>query len=185
MLYVIQGIGTDSYKIGFSNSSPEDRLEALQTGNPVLMRTIALFDGTREDEAKVHHMLKQRGFHMRSEWFEIRLADLFHILFEVALEREMKFRSVNIYSQKAVNKLFEEKYLEDWLDQEWVMSKDTPTKDMVFNTTFDQVWTEYYAKCFLEGVALVRSDFLMNKLNELKVGRLIHDNKYIFNMRKK
>lgn len=65
----IYGISIGSQvKIGFTCRSPEKRLGQLQTGQSAVMSLIALQDGTREDEQRLHRQF--RHARVRGEWFD-------------------------------------------------------------------------------------------------------------------
>lgn len=68
MIYFIQDTGTGYYKIGYTSlSSPKERLDSCQTGNPNKLVLIGTIDGTLEYEKELHN--KYRENNIRNEWF--------------------------------------------------------------------------------------------------------------------
>jgi hypothetical protein len=183
MLYVIQAIGHDLYKIGYSSADPERRLEDLQTGCPYDLKTILLMDGERADEARIHNFLKEKGLHVRSEWFEIKSYHLFELLAEMALKREIKSNAVSIYSSTASVKMFEEKVLDDWLTKFWKFEKQSSFSSDL-GTSFTKVFNDYFLYCKRFTLKSVDAASLSKKLDELKIGRkLDRTGDYIYNMK--
>lgn len=73
-IYLLRASGTDMYKIGFTEKSPESRVQALQTGCPFPISIEAYSDGTRDDEARLHgHFATQR---VAGEWFRMTPAQI-------------------------------------------------------------------------------------------------------------
>lgn len=64
-IYAIEGGGY--VKIGIS-FSPEDRIAALQTGNPHQLRLVGSIPGSKTIEKAIHALLQDSGKH--GEWFE-------------------------------------------------------------------------------------------------------------------
>jgi hypothetical protein len=73
-VYVIRAVGTDSYKIGFTTKTPEERRASLQTGNPRELEVVAAFVGTTEDERRIHQLLED--YRQEGEWFRLTVPDL-------------------------------------------------------------------------------------------------------------
>jgi len=68
MLYLIQQ-GTDGpFKIGYTASSSERRMYALQTGNPIPLRLIGTLEGSLQDESGLHQQFEHVRLH--NEWFK-------------------------------------------------------------------------------------------------------------------
>jgi len=71
MLYVI-GSKEDwrsfPIKIGFTDSSPEERLSSIQTGNPLKLDIIHLMDGDVFAERQIHSVLCD--YRLAGEWFD-------------------------------------------------------------------------------------------------------------------
>ena len=66
LIYIIGEEGTDQVKVGIS-SVPPLRVNGLQTGNPRNLILLAIWPGTKEDEANLHSKLAPS--HARGEWF--------------------------------------------------------------------------------------------------------------------
>lgn len=65
-VYFIGCEGVPRLKVGFSGS-PGVRVADLQVGSPVRLEVIAAYYGTRDDEARLHHLLAE--FRAHGEWF--------------------------------------------------------------------------------------------------------------------
>jgi hypothetical protein len=65
-------------KIGFTTASPFERLKALQTGSPLILKVWAYVRGTEQLEAALH--LAFDGYRSHGEWFHVEgpLADLLY-----------------------------------------------------------------------------------------------------------
>ncbi len=66
-VYFITGAGTDTIKIGVTESVKE-RVKALQTASPVQLQVVAVFRGTRDDEQRLHGRFHKDRLH--GEWFK-------------------------------------------------------------------------------------------------------------------
>jgi len=56
-------------KIGFTSGEVNDRVGALQTGNPQRLDVVGWFYATQEIERRIHKHMKKKGKHIRYEWF--------------------------------------------------------------------------------------------------------------------
>lgn len=66
-IYFLQ-VGIDGpIKIGFTISPIKQRVRALQTISPHVLRWIGVFSGTRADERNSHRLLQNSS--LRGEWF--------------------------------------------------------------------------------------------------------------------
>lgn len=185
MLYVINAIGTDYYKIGFSTADPERRLEDLQTGSPFDLKTILLIDGDRADEAKIHNFLKQRGVHVRSEWFEIKQFHLFELMLEWGLGRQIKSRPVSMLSSKAAAKSIEDEMLEDWLVKHWTYEKSSSFASDL-GTPFEELFNSYFLYCKKFASNPVDAAKFSKSLDSKQIGRkLDKTGVYVYNIRQR
>lgn len=66
MLYIVVNESRTRCKLGYSRD-PEQRLKALQTGNPERLQLVATYPAGRRDEAKYHRMLQHQK--LAGEWF--------------------------------------------------------------------------------------------------------------------
>jgi hypothetical protein len=67
MIYFIKS--NDGYiKIGFTENNPEQRLRALQTGNPHKLEIIYTMSGTEDDERMLHRIFD--SVRVSGEWFQ-------------------------------------------------------------------------------------------------------------------
>lgn len=71
MVYVIQMIGTNFIKIGYTYYSPRQRLDQLQTGAPLALKILAVLDGDENLEHKLHCNYQQFKTNGGKEWFEM------------------------------------------------------------------------------------------------------------------
>jgi hypothetical protein len=78
-VYLIQVDGTEIYKIGYTKSHPQKRLEALQTGNPHKLILVDFYPTLRATkiEAAMHNMYSSckadeyNGERLLGEWFNL------------------------------------------------------------------------------------------------------------------
>lgn len=68
-VYIIQQVGSNYFKIGYTKESPERRFKELRTGAPEGLKVWAFFHGTKNDEASLHHAFNRFARH--GEWFEL------------------------------------------------------------------------------------------------------------------
>ena len=66
-VYILKQDGTNTFKIGFSQTSVQARLKTLQTGNPKLLTIVAMFHGSQQDEQALHRVHKEHR--QKGEWF--------------------------------------------------------------------------------------------------------------------
>ncbi len=185
MLYVINGLGTTLYKIGYSAANPERRLNELQTGSPYDLKLILLTDGEREDEAKIHNWMEKKGWRIKGEWFDIKNHDLFQLAFAIGLNREIKHRPVSILSNASSEKKDSESIFESFLERGWRYEK-TSSFNTMLGTAFEDFWHEYFMYCKKYTEPSLKPDEVSRKLYDLKIGHKIDDQgTYIFNLRKK
>lgn len=69
MIYIINAIGTNLYKIGYTGRNVVTRLASLQTGCPNKLAITATLDGDETDEAELHRLVWQH--HIQGEWFQL------------------------------------------------------------------------------------------------------------------
>lgn len=69
MIYFIQS-QNGSIKIGYTDRDPQIRLKELQTGNPEKLELIAVSNGSRYQERKIHKTLKKWRCKGGTEWYE-------------------------------------------------------------------------------------------------------------------
>lgn len=67
-VYVIQAMGTNRIKIGFS-VEPDKRIKELRTGSAQSLQILAKLPGTRETEKRLHRALAE--YRQGGEWFEV------------------------------------------------------------------------------------------------------------------
>src|SRR5574343_1463671 len=65
--YILADQTTGRLKVGFTEGSLKQRVEALQTGNPNPLQLLASFPGTRPDEANLH--ARFASARIAGEWF--------------------------------------------------------------------------------------------------------------------
>lgn len=68
-LYVIRGIGTEMYKVGFTRRDPEKRMAELQAYSPVRLELFGAARGTYQDEQRWHRAMTDFASH--GEWYFI------------------------------------------------------------------------------------------------------------------
>lgn len=86
-VYFIEREPGDHVKIGWAKHGPHVRINELQTGCPDLLYVRAYFEGSREDERRMHRTFESlRG---RGEWFAnvLKLADFLNYLDDTNGER--------------------------------------------------------------------------------------------------
>lgn len=141
MIYVINAIGTNLYKIGFSaRENYGDRLNELQTGSPHDLELLLWLDGTMDEEKYLHDSLN--AFRYRREWFELDRDRLFLVLLSCLLRREVKYRFPHEKSKKVKERwgamwtpeFFVKTYYDIDYDKEF--SAETGVKD-------DELWAKY------------------------------------------
>jgi hypothetical protein len=73
-IYVLQAVGTDKYKIGFTTRNPDSRLKELQTGCPFPLQLNHVWKGSLQEELELHKALQP--FRLEGEWFDLKLGIL-------------------------------------------------------------------------------------------------------------
>lgn len=68
-VYVIRGVGTKNYKIGYSRNPLHKRIDELALGSAVDLELVGYGRGTQSLERKLHKWLK--FYRRRGEWFEL------------------------------------------------------------------------------------------------------------------
>lgn len=71
VIYLIHMTGTTYYKIGYTGIDGVGRLGQLQTGNPLPLALIAIWDGDETDEAELHRRYFHRKTAANNEWFNL------------------------------------------------------------------------------------------------------------------
>lgn len=66
-VYIFHAMGTDLYKIGWTNGDPLKRMADLQTGCPHKLRFVKAYIGTMKDEKSIHFQFWDT--HYYGEWF--------------------------------------------------------------------------------------------------------------------
>jgi len=75
-VYLIQAEGTNSYKIGFTNNKPTERLKQLQTGNGTKLELVKEFKtkyGSKLEGQLHRHFRSKRT---EGEWFMLETEDV-------------------------------------------------------------------------------------------------------------
>lgn len=67
-VYFIQAKNSRRIKIGYTSESPQDRLEAMQTGSPEKLELLGFERAPRRREKELHKLWKPSRLH--GEWFE-------------------------------------------------------------------------------------------------------------------
>lgn len=67
-IYIIKAIGTNRIKIGFSDD-PEKRIKQLATGSPYPLQLLKVFEGTQQQERRIHARFTE--YRVTGEWFEL------------------------------------------------------------------------------------------------------------------
>lgn len=75
-VYVIRMVGTDYYKIGYTESNVSNRLKQLQTGNPHKLELVTWFYGTTADEGALHKDFAHKRAPAGNEWFALSKLDV-------------------------------------------------------------------------------------------------------------
>lgn len=71
MIYAVRAVGTDFIKIGRTGElNARDRLHMLQTGCPFELELIAVGEGGRVEEQRLHLSLRAARAHHMREWFK-------------------------------------------------------------------------------------------------------------------
>lgn len=84
-IYIIQAVGTDEYKVGYTGGDPMKRLRQLQGGNNTKLRLIGTIPGGMRKEKAIHKKLVLMGKRVGmadagSEWFKLTKQDVENIL---------------------------------------------------------------------------------------------------------
>jgi len=86
-IYIIQQVGTNHYKIGYTKEEPTRRLKELKTGSPNGIKLIGKFRGTMNDEATLHDACSRCARH--GEWFEFDTGRFFTVIVKLALGSDL------------------------------------------------------------------------------------------------
>jgi hypothetical protein len=104
MIYFIESGPGGPIKIGFTKTRDISyRVKDLQCGNPEELHVLALFDGEREDETRLHHIFDK--YWIRGEWYrpgEDLLAFLEENKHENYYGRRVSIRVTETWSEPAV-----------------------------------------------------------------------------------
>ncbi len=68
-VYLLWGMGTSSFKIGFTKGQVARRAFVIQAYSPVPILIQGQFNGTMQDEKDLHFLLNE--FRIHGEWFEL------------------------------------------------------------------------------------------------------------------
>lgn len=68
-VYLVEAVGVQAVKIGFTSGCVQKRLEYLQTGSPHELRVVASVDADKGFETDLHKMLAD--YRIRGEWYDI------------------------------------------------------------------------------------------------------------------
>jgi hypothetical protein len=70
-VYVIEAMGQNLFKVGFTTRDPEARLQQLQTASPHKLDLLTAFSckNPPQLEAALHQMLEQHTNRVQGEWF--------------------------------------------------------------------------------------------------------------------
>src|SRR5262249_38624309 len=81
-VYVIEELGQNLFKVGYTTTTPLDRLRQLQTGNGLKLDLLAAF--TCEEPEKVekalHRLLEAHTQRMKGEWFALPREQMLDVL---------------------------------------------------------------------------------------------------------
>jgi hypothetical protein len=69
MIYILDAVGADVIKIGYTEQRVEKRIAALQTGCPHKLVLLAVMAGELEDERELHQMAERWRIPWTREWF--------------------------------------------------------------------------------------------------------------------
>jgi hypothetical protein len=192
MVYVVEaldvfGFSLGLWKIGFTGTSPEGRLDTIQTGNPWPCRLIALFDcPTKQDEDAIHRFLE--GYRSREgsgEWFALKVHDWIHLVIsKVVLQREVKMRPLAEISGQAAQAI-QDNMLKVYIQQFWRTDRSSAF-NINLGTKFQEVWRHYYHFCEQYGNKQMQADQFFKQLSKANIGfKLDSTNDYVYNMQKK
>lgn len=78
-IYVIREGDTNRYKIGYTNTSPEQRMAALQTGNSTVLSIVGSFPCSGQPTERTLHALFDYA-RCSGEWFSLKQGDVIAIL---------------------------------------------------------------------------------------------------------
>lgn len=70
-VYLLWAEGTDSFKIGYTKHSVDERASIIEAYSPVPLTVLAFVPGTQRLERSLHKRFEQWRLH--SEWFRIPL----------------------------------------------------------------------------------------------------------------
>ena len=185
MIYVIQAIGTTLYKIGYSQAAPERRLNELQTGCPYPLKTILATEGEREDEASIHNWMENKGWRVRSEWFDIKDHNIWQIVLELGLNKKLKVAPMQLHSLQAQDKAFEEGVFDEYFQKAYIYEK-TSSFNALVGTIFEDFYHNYSQYCKRYSTAMYPPAKVLKKFYDLKIGSKINDSaQIVYNMRVK
>lgn len=156
MIYIIRAAGTSKYKIGFTDRAVEERMKELQTGSPDPLKIIHVFDGTFEDEKRLH--LECDDFRIQGEWFDMNEDKLWAVFVNVlfAPRKPIQIVSDDALSQKT--------HFKDFLEKHLVFSRKK-IKEINNGMTEDEVYEKYLEYCQRKQFKPLSKKYLLGKMN--------------------
>ena len=159
-IYIIQSIGTNLYKIGYTKDQPARRLKELNTGSPNGNKLILTFPGSMKQENDLHHALER--FRRNGEWFFLPTENLFKAFVETVL-------GGNVVPPGGVMDINNENALERFLLDHWMISRNQP-ESLDHSSDLDYIYDKYKKYCRFHDVRAISQQKLNRLLLDTGVG---------------
>lgn len=161
MIYIVRAQGTDLYKIGFTARQVEERLKEVQTGSPYPLKIIHTFDGSQDDEKRMHLEFKQ--FLIHGEWFKLNEERLLGLIVNLIFSPD---RRITFFNKGEIN---QENHLQEFVNNFSFSSSRKKLKDVKDGTTEDTIYDLYVEFCRISVVQPMGRKYFMSELAANKI----------------
>lgn len=161
MIYIVRAQGQDLYKIGFTARTPEERLKEVQTGCPYPLKIIHVFEGSQDDEKRLH--LEFHEFLIHGEWFQLNEERLLGMIVNMLFSPDKR---VTFFDKGSVNQT---NHMQEFLNNFTFSSNKKKLKDVSEGITEDMMYDLYIEYCRLSVVEPKGRKYFMGDLAEAKV----------------
>lgn len=168
-VYVIQGIGTNHYKIGYTKDEPSRRFKELKTGSPNGLKVIFTFPGTMNDEAMLHEACSR--FQRHGEWFEFKdPASFIAVIVKTVL-------GVDVAPRLKMN----EDTVREFVRDNFLIGRKPP-EDKYDGYELGVLQDKFYKFCRFKDIEVPNQKEFRDEMAKLKIGRKKFEDKTYYKM---